>query len=149
MPVKFFFPILLAAFLVSCRNSEGKKVVDEETISQTELTSELKESISRGAGIYNNFCASCHLSGGEGIEGTFPPLKNSDWLTEKRKETIHAIKYGLNGEIEVNGVQYDNFMPDLGLSDQETADVLNYIFNSWGNKIDEPATAEEVAAIEK
>lgn len=141
--------LLLALLLTACGNSADKKSEDSLPASQANLSPELKESISRGAGIYNSFCASCHLSGGEGIEGTFPPLKDSDWLREKRAETIHAIKYGLSGEIEVNGQTYNNFMPDLGLSDQETADVLNYIFNSWGNNVQPPVTKEEVAAIEK
>ena len=68
---------------------------------------------------------------------------------EKRKESIHAVKYGLNGPIEVNGMEYDNLMPQLGLSDEETADVLNYIFHSWENSVKDPVTVEEVAAIEK
>ncbi|HER40215.1 MAG TPA: cytochrome c, partial [Salinimicrobium catena] len=72
-------------------------------MNQTEMSEELKQSISRGAALYNNFCASCHLSNGEGIAGVFPPLKGSDWLTEKRKQSIRAVKYGLNGPIEVNG----------------------------------------------
>lgn len=109
----------------------------------------MKESMSRGAAIYNNFCASCHLSNGEGIAGVFPPLKDSDWLTKKREESIHAIKFGLKGPIKVNGENYDNLMPDLGLSDKEVADVMNYINNSWGNNLEKPVTEEEVAAITK
>ena len=118
-------------------------------MAQTPRGEELKESISRGGTIYNNFCASCHLSNGEGIAGVFPPLKESDWLTKKRNQSIRAIKYGLNGPIEVNGEQYDNLMPALGLTDEETADVLNYISNSWGNQLKDPFTPKEVTAIEK
>lgn len=40
-------------------------------------------------------------------------------------------------------------MPNPGLNDQETADVLNYIFNSWGNNVKKSSSTEEVAAIEK
>lgn len=141
--------LLLVIFItiVACKNSSEKET--GTAMSQTEMGEDLKESISRGATVYNNFCASCHLSNGEGIAGVFPPLKGSDWLTEKRKETVRAVKYGLNGPIEVNGEEYDNLMPALGLTDEETADVLNYIFNSWGNKVKDPVTPEEVAAIEK
>lgn len=136
------------SLLLSCKGNSEK---NEEVASapQEEFSPEVKESISRGGKIYNSFCASCHLSEGEGIAGTFPPLKDSDWLTEKREETIAAIKHGLRGPIEVNGVAYDNLMPDLGLTDEEVADVLNYIHSSWGNEMKEPYTVEEVAAIEK
>lgn len=140
--------LLLVFIVLSCKDSSEKENTTP-LLSQTDKSPKLKESISRGASVYNNFCASCHLSGGEGISGVFPPLKNSDWFSEKREETLHAVKYGLSGAIEVNGVEYDNLMPQLGLSDQETADVLNYVFNSWGNAVKNPVTVEEVAAIEK
>lgn len=145
---KGLFILLCVMATAACKDSSEKTNGADEVV-QTEKSPELKESISRGASVYNNFCASCHLSGGEGIEGVFPPLKNSDWLTEKRKETIRSVKFGLSGPIEVNGVTYDNLMPNLGLTDRETSDVLNYIFNSWGNQVEEPITLEEVKAIEK
>lgn len=146
--MKLGYLLLTLIFVVACKgNSEEQGKV--AATAQKEFSPEVKESISRGARIYNNFCASCHLSGGEGIAGTFPPLKDSDWLTEKRAETISAIKHGIRGPIVVNDVKYDNLMPDLGLTDEEVADVLNYIHSSWGNKMKEPYTVEEVAAIEK
>ncbi|MGB7841469.1 MAG: cytochrome c [Salinimicrobium sp.] len=135
------FPIL------SCRL--GSKNVNSEAVSGKELSAETKQSISRGAQLYNNFCASCHLSGGEGINGIFPPLKNSQWLTEERKKVIHTVKYGLQGPITVNGEKYDNLMTPLGLTDAEVTDVLNYVFKSWGNNVHPLVTEEEVAAIEK
>lgn len=139
--------LILVLTTISCKETSEKE--NSAPLAQSEKSPELKESISRGAAIYSNFCASCHLSGGQGIQGVFPPLNKSNWLTEKREETIHAVKFGLNGPIEVNDVEYDNLMPQLGLSDRETADVLNYVFYSWDNQVKDPVTAEEVAAIEK
>lgn len=148
------FYLIFAFLMFSC--NEGSKKGNSEAYSEaantsevTELSEATKNSISQGAEIYNNFCASCHLSSGEGIAGVFPPLKDSDWLIEKREKVIHTVKYGLEGPITVNGTDYDNLMPSLGLTDAEVADVLNYIFNSWGNRITPPVTEEEVAAIEK
>ena len=40
-------------------------------------------------------------------------------------------------------------MMPMGLTDDEVADVMNYITNSWGNKNDKMVTEEEVAAIGK
>lgn len=68
------------------------------------------------------------------MEGVFPPLANSDYLVKNKERSIHAIKFGQEGEITVNGTVYNNVMPAQGLSDQEVADVMNYIQNSWGNK---------------
>lgn len=86
---------------------------------------------------------------GQGIPEIYPPLANSDWLSTKRAATLHAVKYGLNGEIKVNGKTYNNSMFDLGLSNQQIADVLNYVMNSWGNTQSKIVTPEEVAQIEK
>jgi mono/diheme cytochrome c family protein len=38
-------------------------------------------------------------------------------------------------------------MLNNGLDDEEIADVMNYILNSWGNKSDEIITKERVAKI--
>ena len=40
-------------------------------------------------------------------------------------------------------------MTPLGLSDEEVADVMNYIMNSWGNTQENMVTVEEVIAVEK
>ena len=40
-------------------------------------------------------------------------------------------------------------MASLGLDDDEIADVMNYITNSWGNKNDKMITKAEVSKIKK
>ena len=107
----------------------------------------LKASIVRGKIVYEDFCVTCHLPSGEGVENTFPPLANSDYLMNNREASIRGVKYGQRGELEVNGVVYDNTMIPMGLSDEEIADVMNYVYNSWGNKNNEMVTTEEVANI--
>ena len=94
---------------------------------------ELVKSIARGKTIYNESCITCHMGKGEGVLGTFPPLAKADYLIKTPEKAIMAIKYGLQGKIKVNGKAYDNMMPPAGLSDDEVADVMNYIQNSWGN----------------
>jgi mono/diheme cytochrome c family protein len=36
-------------------------------------------------------------------------------------------------------------MPAMGLSDEEVADVMNYVMNSWSNKQTKMVTVSEVA----
>ncbi len=112
-------------------------------------TSELQKSISRGASVYEEFCVQCHKADGKGMKGNYPPLAGSDYLRDKRVESIKGVKYGQKGEIIVNGVKYNSIMAPMGLSNQEVADVMNYIMNSWGNKSDKIVTPEEVSKIEK
>jgi len=109
----------------------------------------LEASIERGSEIYADFCVTCHLEDGEGVAYTFPPLANSDYLLQNREESIKGVKYGRNGELIVNGVTYNNTMAPLGLEDEEVADVMNYILNSWGNSSSKIVTVDEVEAITK
>jgi mono/diheme cytochrome c family protein len=103
----------------------------------------------RGSEIYSDFCVTCHLANGEGVAHVFPPLANSDYLANNRAASIKGVKYGQQGEIVVNGVTYNSAMAPLGLEDEEVADVMNFILNSWGNTSDKMVTTEEVSAIKK
>lgn len=137
--------------LLSCKNEAQKTETSlipesEKTFSQK---SPLEQSIKRGEAVYVDFCKRCHMPNGKGVGTTYPPLAGSNWLEEKRKESIHSVKYGLNGEIQVNGKTYNNVMTPLGLSDDEVADVMNYVMNSWGNTQETMVTEDEVSAIKK
>lgn len=110
---------------------------------------DLTESMKQGKMVYDDFCITCHMGNGEGLLGTFPPLAKSDFLMKNRAKSIHAIKYGLQGEITVNGTKYNGVMANLGLTDEEVAYVMNYITNSWGNKNDKLVTEKEVSEIKK
>ena len=111
--------------------------------------SELTESMKRGNEIYSDFCITCHLSKGEGVPYTFPPLAKSDYLMNNREESIRTVKYGLQGEITVNEIVYNSGMAAMGLEDEEVADVMNYIANSWGNRYDSIVTEDEVSKVQK
>lgn len=108
---------------------------------------ELEKSIQRGQEIYADFCVTCHLTKGEGVQNAFPPLAKSDYLVKNREESIKGIAFGQKGELVVNGVTYNGTMPPMGLEDEEIADVMNYILNSWGNHSKKMVTSEEVAGL--
>lgn len=96
-------------------------------------TYDLKASIERGKVIYEAQCMSCHMAEGEGLPGVFPPVAKSDYLADKNR-LIKVVLRGVRGEMNVNGTNYNGEMTGFQLSDQEVADVLNYIGNTWGNK---------------
>ena len=107
-------------------------------------------SITNGKSIYNDFCIICHMHDGKGQKGIFPPLAKSDYLFKNMEESIKAIKFGgIDGEIVVNGVKYDTRMERMGLYDDEIADVMNYILNSWGNKYDKMIREKYIRKIKK
>jgi len=106
------------------------------------------ERIQFGERIYKQNCLACHQGEGQGIEGAFPPLANADYLNASKTTAIQAVKNGMTGKVKVNGKEYNGVMPSLGLSDEEIANVLSYIYDSWGNSKIEVSTAD-VAAIAK
>lgn len=110
---------------------------------------DLSASISRGKELYKESCITCHLANGEGVKGTFPPLAKADFLTKYPEKSIHAVKFGMSGKITVNGVAYNNAMPPSGFGDDEIADVMNYIRNSFGNKNTQLVTEKMVAAVKE
>lgn len=92
------------------------------------------ERLSRGADVFNQVCTACHQANAEGIPNVFPPLAKSDYLNQDPKRAIDAITNGLQGEITVNGSKYNQVMPKLALSDEQTANVVTYLLNNFGNR---------------
>ena len=138
--------IILAFFICLSFFSFKKGSTDYEIIEKQE--SSLQDT-SIGKALYEELCIQCHLGTGMPTKKVIPPLDGSDWLTKKRKESIHAVKYGLRGPITVNGKDYKGNMPVMGLNDQEVADVMNYIMTAWSNKQTKKVTVEEVASVKK
>ncbi len=81
----------------------------------------------RGEDVFQQTCAACHQKDGTGVPGTFPPLAGNPH-TADAAHIEDVIRNGLEGELEVNGVTYDNRMPSFGsLSDDDIAAVIAYI----------------------
>ncbi len=93
------------------------------------------EAVRRGRSLYVAHCAVCHQATGRGTPGLYPPLAGSDYLTQPggRTNAILAVVQGLSGKLVVNGATYDNQMPAVVLDDGQVADVLSFVFGSWGN----------------
>ena len=82
-----------------------------------------------------NGCARCHGVDGRGEEG-FPPLDRSPWVLGDPHRAAAVVIHGLYGELRLpDGRRFNSVMPPLGanLDDQQVADVLTYVRQSWGN----------------
>jgi nitrite reductase (NO-forming) len=79
-----------------------------------------------------------------------PPIAKADFLKKPSRTLINVILQGQSGEVVVNSKKYNALMPAQDyLSDEQIADVLNYIRNSWGNKIPGTITPASVKALRK
>ena len=113
---------------------------------QAEESGAKAEQIARGAKIFTEKCVLCHQAAGQGAPPVYPPLAKSDWLTQNRQKTVKVLCEGLSGPIQVAGRAYNNMMPAQILNDIQVADVLTYVSNSWGNRLDAFTSAEVAAA---
>ena len=124
-------------------DGDGEEVVDETPITVS------AEIMSAGGDLYKSKCSACHQGTGDGIDGAFPPLAKSDYLNADTDRAIITVLEGKSGAITVNGKKFDGIMAELNsLSDEEIANVLTYVYNSWGNNRTE-VSAEMVANLRK
>jgi nitrite reductase (NO-forming) len=110
------------------------------------LTKEIQ--VQKGKAVYLQTCFVCHQPQGEGVANQIPPLAKSDFLGANDKgNIIRGVVAGRTGPIKVNGKDYNATMvPMAYLSDEQIANVLTYVRNSWGNSGD-AITISEVAKI--
>lgn len=90
----------------------------------------------RGAEIYSDACASCHLENGVGQPRYFPPLGPNAMLQQADPIGLeHLILAGARIGISPSRPS-PLTMPSFAwkLNDQEVADVATFIRNSWGNR---------------
>ena len=125
---------------------EGGAILELPDQTELRVATSRQERIQFGHEVYNQVCAACHQPEGEGIAGVFPPLADSDYLNADPDRSIRAVVAGLSGPIRVNGVEYNGVMPAMNLSDEEVANVMTFVFNSWNNNKTE-VSPEDVAKL--
>lgn len=132
---------------------EAKEAVGPHKEVVRKLEAWEKESIKRGADVYMTkmACFACHGQNGEGAPNMAPPLDQSEWVTGDPDLLARLLLAGIQGPIKVNGQLYKvpnvmdampPFHQNQALSDQDYADVMNYIRNTWKNTA--PAVKPEV-----
>jgi mono/diheme cytochrome c family protein len=101
-----------------------------------------------GSEVFFDACTACHLTGGRGEPGMFPPLRGS--AVAQQNDPTGVIRLILAGTRTAPTRSRPSFqsMPSFAwkLSDQEVADVATYVRNSWGNRAP-PVDAHQVAAV--
>ena len=125
-PYCFFFSLIILISLNSCAQAPKNPNLEgaENTIYK------------QGLLYYNVVCSSCHLKDGTGLNKLYPPLSGSDYLSTHRGELACIIKNGMNQEIQVNGIKYDQEMPaNPRLSVIDITNILNYVYTSWDNDL--------------
>lgn len=143
MIMRVFVVVLLLVATVS--NAQTKKIVTKPAtkVSTTASGGSLKTSITRGQSVYTKYCLTCHQVDGSGVPNMNPPLIKTKWTLGSKTVLIQQVLKGSSGKVEIDGDTFSNTMPPLKtLTDQQIADVLTYVRNSFGNKASAVGVAE-------
>ncbi|MBS0581088.1 MAG: nitrite reductase, copper-containing [Proteobacteria bacterium] len=120
--------------------SEARSAEERGTLTK-------EQQMKAGESRFTGTCSVCHQADGKGVANVFPPLAGSDFLMADKSRAIGIVLNGLSGKVTVNANGYDSVMPPMSqLNDDELANILTYVRNSWGNSGD-AVSAEEVKAI--
>lgn len=123
---------------------------DRPASPNTPVTAPDPASMRRGAAIYSDACASCHMEHGAGQPGFFPPLANNA-VSQQADPTgvLHLILAG-DRTAATQTRPTPLSMPSFAwkLNDQQVADVATYLRNSQGNQAS-AVTARQVATMRK
>ncbi len=124
-------------------NRRLKTVINDKTKTLNKNNAKkLEKDFPKGAKLFQSVCQTCHGTDGSGIQSLAPPLNNSNWVNGDKNTLISIVLYGLNGPVLVAGKVYkapeiNGEMPGIGnnsdIEDDDVAQVLNYIRNSWSN----------------
>lgn len=89
----------------------------------------------RGESLYKKYCLTCHQADGSGVPRLNPPLINTSYVLGEKAKLISWVLQGSSEKLPIDGEYYANNMPAQSyLTDQQIADILTYVRNSFGNK---------------
>lgn len=121
--------------------------VEKATEEAGKGTLSVEAAMAAGKTLFMGTCSTCHQQDGKGIPKVFPPLADSDYLKGDKRKAIEVVLNGLTGPIKVNGEEYNSVMPPMShLADDDIANIVTYVMNSWGNKAGLVTAAEVTEA---
>src|SRR5687768_10696426 len=130
MKTVFFFVLL--TFQVNAIMAQAKTTVKKTVVKSSSAGASLGASVSRGKMVYATNCLPCHQADGSGVPNLNPPLIQTSWVLGAKAVLINQVLKGSKGTVEIEGDRFENAMPaQAHLSDQQIADVLTYVRNSF------------------
>jgi mono/diheme cytochrome c family protein len=123
---------------------EDKRAASAE---RTAAVSVSPEQAARGAELYGQACAPCHMTDGQGIPGVQPALAASALVTGDPETLIALTLRGPDAVLPARRASYPNKMPGFAFwNDDDVAAVLTHTRRSFGNEA-APVTPDDVAAV--
>jgi mono/diheme cytochrome c family protein len=132
----YFRSLLLTAFSFLAINSYAQQhKTSTKKAPAKKPVAGLSASTAAGQKVYSQYCISCHQADGGGVQHMNPPLIKTTYVLGDKSKIIKIVLNGFSEDVDINGDSYSNTMPSFDmLKDQEIADVLTYVRNSFTNK---------------
>lgn len=106
----------------------------------------IQASITRGKQVYLEQCLACHQADANGVPNMNPPLIKTKYVLGNKTTLVKIVLNGMK-EVKIDDNDYTGVMaPHPDLTDEQIADVLTYVRNSFGNKAS-AVTVAQVKAI--
>jgi cytochrome c551 len=132
--IKILLYIIIIIWMGSCNRQKNNHHNTNRTLNDIQDLKTKQYAIA-GKDLYELHCANCHQKDGTGLGRLIPPLAASDFMNEDIGRTVRIIRNGIQGEIIVNGIQYNQPMPgNSKLTLLEIAEITTYIYNIWGDR---------------
>jgi len=127
----------IAASATAQTGSAGSGPVTGDAVSNSFGSAQMF-SEKTGEELYRNVCAGCHMPDAMGAQGAgfYPALARNEKLSASGYPVMIVMK-GMNG------------MPPVGemMTDQQVADVVNYVRTHFSNRYRDAVKPEEVKAL--
>jgi len=143
--VFFSFQLLFLAFVPHLIKAQETRSGNHCGVSK----SPYRLAMDSGKAVYSGNCQFCHQADGLGVLNRYPPL-NSKVVTGDKTQLIEILvgTHASPAEQESPVASYV-MPPNPSMKDQEIADVLTYIRNSFGNKASQVKSSEVKVARNK
>ena len=120
------FLIAIFLLLISCTSS---------TADREDYSPKFQQYYVQGGVLYQQYCSNCHQRNGKGLGRLYPPVDQSDFMEDNFEEVVCIIKYGKQGSLRVNDVDYNMTMKgNTNLTELEVAEITTFIYNTWSHK---------------
>jgi cytochrome c551 len=118
--------LITGTLLFSCTSSPDSNQTYSPKFQQYYVQGEI---------LYQKHCSNCHQPDGKGLGRLYPPVDQSDFMDKNYEQVVCAIKYGKEGKLIVNEIEYNMAMKgNPGFTELEVAEIATYIYNTWSHK---------------
>lgn len=133
----------IASYLKSLPPKPGNSAEWEPKEDTTTAALRSGDFSERGALLYVDHCAACHRLDGMGAPRIFPALKGNSIVFAEDPSSLIQVTMAGSDMADTPADRMTFTMPGFyHLSNQDLADVLNYIRNGWGNHGSEITTRD-------